>query len=371
MDKSIENIKQTLRSNALGEIAVEQSPHVQLENTRAVPQQFLIYKRDINSVENILGQIRCDENYLLFTKQHADFIYIQVGIIGRENYPPSDCERDDKIVYGRPWLVEKNMPTSEIIQTAFLAIKKAREHELREYFVLRLQDNDGNYIGKCTPFNSHIDLPLLCKEMNTNVNTEQQDPNINQSSSNSVDDNTNESTQALETILERTSFANYTFHLQKTHHINNAMHLVEITIETDKGLSKAAQQIAAHFPEMANTTLYLQLEELTPNALLHALISKLIEKSDEYIAENFTFNGFARFSKKINAQAIGEFSRNTRVISEVQRTDKFEDSLSQMIYEVDSARAPALNKNELGKFQLETLNQYDAMEGYLPINFQT
>ena len=53
--------------------------------------------------------------------------------------------------------LEPTTPTSEVVQTVLLALKKAREHELREK--LFVQINDGAH--SATPFNNHQDLPLM------------------------------------------------------------------------------------------------------------------------------------------------------------------------------------------------------------------
>jgi hypothetical protein len=51
----------------------------------------------------------------------------------------------------RKWFLDKHMVKTEVIQTAFLCVLKAEEHEIREGF---------KYKGKA-PFNSHIDIDTL------------------------------------------------------------------------------------------------------------------------------------------------------------------------------------------------------------------
>jgi hypothetical protein len=62
----------------------------------------------------------------------------------------------------RWWPLTKHMVKTEIIQTAFLCVLKAEEHEIRETFKYWKHDlaADGN--GYWTsPFNSHIDIDTL------------------------------------------------------------------------------------------------------------------------------------------------------------------------------------------------------------------
>lgn len=59
-------------------------------------------------------------------------MYVQIGLIGRENYERGPAVRRRKLVYGRKWRLDADTPSSEILQTMYLAIQKAREHEVRE-----------------------------------------------------------------------------------------------------------------------------------------------------------------------------------------------------------------------------------------------
>lgn len=54
---------------------------------------------------------------------------------------------------GRKWLISEHMTNSEIIQTCFLAIKVAEEHEMRENF---------RYAGQCI-FGPRFDLDAVAE----------------------------------------------------------------------------------------------------------------------------------------------------------------------------------------------------------------
>lgn len=56
-------------------------------------------------------------------KEEADYEYIQI-----------EFRHGDNIWKSRKWLLSEHMTDSEIIQTIFLAVKTAEEHEIRELF---------------------------------------------------------------------------------------------------------------------------------------------------------------------------------------------------------------------------------------------
>ncbi|MCO1335298.1 hypothetical protein MO867_13250 [Microbulbifer sp. OS29] len=146
------NLKEGSFLPGLGESPIEHTPNVSQENgNHCIPQHYLIYMHTRETVGQLVLEIDYSVNCLICVDQDAGGIFIQVGVVGPDNYRGD--ARDNKIVYGRNWQVESTLPASEIIQTGFLAIKKAREHEIRERFRLK----SGAYIG--TPFNNHHDLP--------------------------------------------------------------------------------------------------------------------------------------------------------------------------------------------------------------------
>lgn len=68
------------------------------------------------------------------------------------------CDRDtgrDAVVKGRKWLLSTHMTESEVVQTAFMALKAFDEHELRESF----------YYKGALVFNPHLDLSLIASHL--------------------------------------------------------------------------------------------------------------------------------------------------------------------------------------------------------------
>lgn len=334
--------------NTFGEIPLVGAPKATLANgTKTTPQQFFVYQRNKDIVENIIRFIEFDVNYPLFVTEDAGQVFLQVGILGQENYPPNQQARPRKIVYGRKWFIEPTQPTSEIIQTAYLALVKAREHELREFLTIRY-DHHGEY-KKATPFNSHIDLPLMAKNPNLFA------PHT---------DNWTDRHSNITNLLSRIYLANHQFELHDYLQVDAKQCLITLSISSD-----STSPLAHFFPELTDTQLTL-LTKTNDNAFLYTLMDALLAKSQQYIEENFKFQGFARFSRQQNIQAIGQFSLDTRLLPENPDSRKqadFQRLFRDMTIEVDSARAPTMAKHPILNTQQKTSLENEIIhEGYLP-----
>lgn len=154
-----------------GETILPKAPAVVLDDgTNCIPQHFLSYQHSKQSVSEIIAEIDFDPRFVLFVDEDKASVFIQVGIIGKDNYVKHDDQNAEKIVYGRRWRVEPQLPSSEIIQTAFLALLKAREHEIRELFKhLSANPRAAQKSTITTPFSCHHDLPLMAMSRTTNL----------------------------------------------------------------------------------------------------------------------------------------------------------------------------------------------------------
>jgi hypothetical protein len=74
------------------------------------------------------------------TVDGATHYYLRVGF-----------KHGDELWHGRKWLLSPHMTDSEIVQTAFLAVKTAEEHETREQFT---------YLDAAV-FGPHLDVDVL------------------------------------------------------------------------------------------------------------------------------------------------------------------------------------------------------------------
>ncbi len=319
--------------NEFGETPLAHAPSIQLANgERAVPQQFLDVNRQLDNLCNVLTEISLPNSYQLFAGQEGSCLYLIVGVIGHENYAGYKASvLDDKIVYGRRWLIEPSTPTSEIVQTAMLAVKKVREHEARELFTVRI--NKGRNIA--TPFNCHLDLPLMAANEGELISVDR--------------------TKAgdVENLLARVRFAGFRFTVVNVHLLSNSR-LFELKLE---GQSR-------HFPELCGEIIAVNCCKENTGDFLHQLISELIHKSDRHIEESIRFKDFARFSRDIDPIDLAKFSYATR---NIKATDpRFDRNFEDMSYKVDAAKAPAYNTGVLGEKQRATIASVNGLLGYLP-----
>lgn len=317
-----------------GEVAHIHAPKAKLpDGNYCIPQHYLQYEHTISSIEDILINIEYSKRYPVFVSEDNSGIYIQVGIVGVDNY--IKAKQEQKIVYGRKWRVETNLPTSEVIQTTFLAIKKAREHEVRELFSLMVGTK------KTTPFNTHHDLPLLVKS-----NAELHCESLHTSS---------------EHLIEKFKSITYdhaSFSVQNIEVREAGYTLIELTIQPSKKTT---------LPELFSTqVLVLIVEEFSFNAVLHQLMTKLIHLSDQNVNENFTYDKVARFSEKKSVSAIAAISAKTRSLHKTLDEVVFIEQWLKANYETDLTRAPKLTNSSLGEKIRKNLEIFSPLAGVPP-----
>ena len=332
------------KQNDFGETPLAYAPTIRLSNGEdAVPQQYLDVERTLSNLSNVLAHISVPKGYQLFAGQEGSCMYIIVGVVGKENYPPNaDVAKLDKMVYGRRWLIEPTTPTSEIVQTSLLAVQKVREHEVRELFSVRTPNDSGltkvfQAAHITTPFNCHLDLPLMAGNRSL-LSRDQSAPVLD-----------------VAAQLKGLKFADYTFELQ-----NQTLFAGKSVFEL-KILGHSE-----HFPELQNESISVICEQPNDHDFLHQLITVLIAKSDRYVEENFSFKSFKRFSHDLDPIELAKFSYQTR---NVKVTDKrFDKGFKDMSYKVDASKAPSYNGGELGRQQRQLVSSFDDLGGYLPLD---
>jgi len=335
-----------LRNKKLGtpaELALPGAPSVELANGKAVtPQHYLQFNQSLASLEALLLKIECEPNILLFAGELDSAFYLQVGIIGHENYRRSGQTVPPKLVYGRKWLITPDAPTSEVIQTAFLAIKKVREHEIREFIKFK---HDDNKLSR--PFSTHQDLPLLAD------NRELVLGDVPQANDYQFSD--------LERMVQALSFCERPLVIQAHHHIGSRI-LLDIAIDK----SGVNPDVSATLPEMTNFCGTLILDDYNPSVFVYKLVDALIAESDKYVAERFTYEGYARFSTANDPLKIGEISRVTRSNANVTTTKSFDDMLGAFNYETDEMRTPHIGRGGLYERNAKAINSFDQLDGHMP-----
>jgi len=334
--------KPTPQLSTYGETPLPFSPQISLSGgPKVVPQQYLNVERNLSNIETILERIDFSDDYLLFAHQESGVLSIQVGILGCENYPFNQRqETETKIVYGRRWLIEPTTPTSEIVQTALLAIKKSREHELRENVLLLLNDQ-----YKTTPFNSHMDLPLMKSNPDFFYRGDRKGLGTEQ-----------ELYARTRVILESVKLKSFEMQLDSVRLLNEEKALIELSV--------TALKQHVHFPELNDQRIAFICDDFNESVFLHELMNELIKRSDRYIEEHFTFDGFARFSHKVCPKQLAEFSYQTRNIK--HKDPRFHQHFRQMSYDVDASKAPFYAGGALGEKQRDMIERKKVAGGYLP-----
>ncbi|PCI51816.1 MAG: hypothetical protein COB49_00670 [Alphaproteobacteria bacterium] len=318
-----------------GERPIENAPSIELGNGGlCIPQHYLLYQHTRLSVEKIVLDIDYNDRYLIFVCEDKGGIYIQIGIVGYDNYISLKSQKDLKVVYGRKWRVESQLPTSEIIQTVFLALKKAREHEARELFRFT---HDKTFT---TPFNNHHDLPLISQNADLVQLSEEKT-----------------GFESLKSQLESIHYDSAKLHLKTIKKLANEKWLIDIKIEPDAN---------GQLPEINDMAISFLLDELSTNELYYQLMGEFLSLSDRHVDENFHYKGFARFSRKNSIIALAELSSILRKKSQDEEHHAFAQAYEAANYETDKSRVPKLYYGLLSDKIKLNIARFGQLEGILP-----
>lgn len=327
-----------------GETVLPKAPAVVLDDgTNCIPQHFLSYQHSKQSVSEIIAEIDFDPRFVLFVDEDQASIFIQVGIIGKDNYIKNDDQEAEKIVYGRRWRVESQLPSSEIIQTAFLALLKAREHEIRELLKYSFEspiDQQKNIIT--TPFSCHHDLPLMAMSKTTDV--------------------TEDKTPLDEASIKRTfaalSYDHSRIELVSMQPLKQQQRLIEIQITPSK---------LTTLPELTEQTSgYIVVEDSSEDGILNAIMDYILQLSNSYTEEHFMFKRFARFSRNNSVSKISALSAKIRIREDLSSDHEFINTFTAANYETDSTRVPQIGTGKLGSKIKDQLNTFNIKYGILP-----
>jgi len=329
-----------------GETAINHAPYIALDNnTQCIPQHYLRYQHNLASVEKLVQEIEYHAQYPIFVCQDETGLYLQIGIIGYDNYQAIDEQSSFKIVYGRKWRIEPQLPSSEIIQTAFLAIKTAREHEIRELFTLT-QNNKTS-----TPFNNHHDLPLLSHAINQNKKSQIDSFNLD----------------TLEALLKRIQYDQGSFSiigieprkLQSASTPSLDQYLVDLSFNASEGTRLA---------EISSKPFTLLLSKPDINLFFFELMQHLIQLSNRQVDEHFKFRGVTRFSWGNDIEQIAQLSIQTRDKQISSKNLFLANELAHNNYETDKTRVPQITNSAFGSSLKQRLTNFKNLQGLLPDN---
>ena len=325
------------------------APYVQLSNgNKAMPQHYLSYQQDLNSVSYLLSQINGLDNMLLFADEDNQGLFIQVGMIGRENYDRNDQLRQEKLVYGRRWRIEENVPSSEIIQTAYLALQKVMEHEVRELFTLSPEHTTKT----STPFSTHLDLPTMANNSDLLLHSAKKKEKPSWSA---VD---------LFNAVDKVSFGQRSIQV-----IDILPRANNIIVDIKLGKPPFIRQREKDLTLFDDLDITLLLDNFNPSTFYHRLMQALIEKGHTIIQESFTFQNFARFSETISPEMIANFSINSRPYAQHMKDKRFAKVFREMNFATDASKAPNLGDGVLAEKNRGKINSFKNLGGHLPKDF--
>ena len=320
------------------EIPMPGAPAVKLDNgDSCIPQHYLKYEHSLKSVQEIVSHIEFSKKYPVFVCEDECGLYVQVGVIGHDNYKRG-AGQPLKIVYGRKWRVEANLPTAEVVQTVFLALKKAREHEVRE--LLTLKCVVSGHVS--TPFNNHHDIVFMAQ------NREFFEPRESRMRSDET------LAGRICACLGALRFDGRGFVFIDVEECRNGSILVDVDLSGK----------AVNMPEISGR-LSILVRDFNENELLYGLMEEFLRLSDRHVDEHFKYLDFARFSRKQSIARIGEMSILLRN-QDLSGTD-FDKTFFDMNYEVDATRVPKLGEGVLADKIREDLRSFGVLDGQLPI----
>lgn len=327
-----------------GETPIDSAPSVTLdEGVNCIPQHFLLYQHTLSSIQRLISDVDYDSRYLVFVDQQDDQLFLQIGVLGYDNYVAKEDQSAAKLVYGRRWRIELNLPTSEIIQTAFLALQKAREHEVRELFRL-------HYNGTITtPFSNHHDLPLLASQ-----HAKVLKPALDASIKGEV--TLQGIYEEVQCWLTRVAYNDMRLRLTAVEQRKNGLWLIDIDCELGP---------ESHLPEWENEPLTLMLDKLDFNGLCFSLMDIFLQKSNRHVEEHFQFQGFPRFSRRVDIRQVARLSVKTRGDLHT-RDSQFKNKFTNANYETDQTRVPRLHKGKLADKITQQLLKVNKIDKFLP-----
>ncbi|MCJ8300562.1 MAG: hypothetical protein MJK13_16740 [Pseudomonadales bacterium] len=324
----------------LGESAIKHAPQIKLSNGEScVPQHYLLYSHCRASVEKIVLDIEYSDNYPIFVAKDKGGVYLQIGIIGVDNYPGKDSTLANKLVYGRKWRVEPVLPTSEVIQTVFLALKTAREHEVRELFSFCRDDKTT------TPFNNHHDLPVLARL--AKLLKKMPVKNCSQTE--------------LQDVLAQLRYDHAKLHLLELQQRSNGSWLIDISI-----VPTAATQLVELVHKSDPVIVSILLPTLSANQLYYQLMDSFIKLSEQHIENNFSYRGFKRFCRDIDVLKISDLSLQLR--QKPALTEQlFIKNFKQANYSTDKTRVPSMATGALRDKILRSLEKFPELQVTMPV----
>ncbi|WMW80868.1 hypothetical protein RF679_00970 [Undibacterium cyanobacteriorum] len=332
------------------------APRVQLPDGReVVPQHYQTYHHTLASVSAIAAHISLDQHSLLFCHEDQHGIYLQIGLIGRENYEDGNLIRPQKLVYGRKWRIDSDTPDSEIVATAMLAWKKAREHEVRELLQIRVSTRSGK-TAHSAALSNHLDIDIL-RSQESFLSTAE------------ITDETRVEKQTVEASIAATlsqlRFAQRAMQLQTFTRLNADDYLIKLAL----GPMPLARSLEGDFAEFDAIKITLVLNRDRLAELVYEVMDAFIRHSDRYVEEAFRYHDFARFSRQHGVVQLAQLSLRSRLYQRDMKNARFAQIFRNANFLVDARRAARLGEGALAHQNRAKLRSYSKLTGHLPADY--
>lgn len=324
----------------LGGRLISQAKKVTIDTVGDIyPQHYYTYHQDVDSLSRILSLIKTPPGFLLFSGHDNNGLYIQVGIIGHENYVRDGKPDIEKLVYGRKWRIDADTPTTEIVQTTLLAVQKVREHEVRE--LLSWTDPENGI--RTTPFSCHQDINLLTMRF----------------AKGKTKSTSNTDETELKKVIGQLRLAGREVKLSQIIQLGAGRLLVDLTLGT-------APNGKDSLPDLGHTPIGLVLQQCDVSHFMHELMEQIIHLSNKYCQENFSFCGVKRFSRENDPRQIADMSMRSRPYKKHMADKSFSETFERVNADIDRNRAPYIGNNSLGFINKNILAQNSGVGGFMP-----
>lgn len=122
-----------------------------------VPQHYLKYQHNLESVESIINDISYSDKYPIFVCNDLTGLYLQVGVIGWDNYVSKENQNGRRLSMAENGESRQRCLHQKSFKQHTWRSQKQESMKLENYSSLII---DHGY-GKSTPFNTHHDISLL------------------------------------------------------------------------------------------------------------------------------------------------------------------------------------------------------------------
>ena len=310
--------KANLRALPPGDAQLPGSPTVKISGVYGrTPAQFRSYNLTEQDVQAFCARVSLPDPLLLFVEKSEGVPHIVIGVVGPDNYC---AERDCEIVYGRRWRVERHLSYSELLQTVLLACKTAVEHELRE----RLS------VGGTTPLNAHQDHELMADLLNAGVQLPGDD-----------------------VVLSAIAINGNPINIEACHAVDG----VGRVLCMDLGSGDPS------LPFIAGSLKAMVLNDDQPIA---AVWDALLRRSHRWLCEGLLLDGQPVFSPALTVGQRMAFSKLHRNDGRLGATEVAIQGRFRMNHDIDTVRAPVLQKGPCNTPSLERLNTMNPEHGVWP-----